>query len=382
MPPVSVLIKPASSKCNLKCEYCFYHDVAHNRAVADFGFMSLETLEAIIRKVLHLAEGYATFAFQGGEPTLCGLDFFRSVVELQAKHNANGVSINNALQTNGILIDSEWAKFLHDNKFLVGLSLDGPPDLHDRYRVDAGEKGTYKKVMRTAALFDEHEVAYNILFTVTDPTAAHPDKLYDFFKAHHFNFLQLMPCIDPQDNERGTHRYSLTPKRYAFFLKWFFDKWQADFMGGREVSVRYFDNLVRMVMGEPPEMCSLLGSCQCQFVFEADGGAYPCDFYVTDEWKLGNIHDDDIPGLYETETCRRFIESSLSAAPDCRGCKWKFLCRGGCRRDRETLHQELGRNYFCETYAEFLQYAYPKLLDLARYVRMVRAGRAQDGRPI
>jgi uncharacterized protein len=374
VPPISVLIKSASSKCNLNCEYCFYHDVANNRTVADFGFMSLETIEVIIKKVLRFASGYATFAFQGGEPTLCGLDFFRSVVELQNKHNVNNVSINNGLQTNGIVIDSEWAEFLHDNNFLVGLSLDGPRDIHDRYRVGAKGKGTYKRVMQTAALFNGHKVAYNILFTVTDLTTAHPDELYEFFKTNNFNFLQFMPCIDPLDNERGAHRYSLTPKRYAFFLKRFFDKWQAEFMGGREVSVRYFDNLVRMAMGTPPEMCSLLGSCQCQFVIEADGSVYPCDFYVTDEWKLGNIQDSELLGLYESDTCQRFIESSRSAASDCRSCEWKSLCRGGCRRDRETAHNgELARNYFCESYTEFLPYAYPRLLDIARYVRKLRS---------
>jgi uncharacterized protein len=377
VPPVSVLIKPASSKCNLKCQYCFYHDVANSRAVADFGFMSLETIEVIIKKVLQFASGCATFAFQGGEPTLCGLDFFRSVVELQNRHNVNNVRIENSIQTNGILVDTEWAEFLNENNFLVGLSLDGPEELHDKFRVNAGGKGTYRKVMRTVSLFDKHRVAYNILFVVTDSTAGHPEKVYDFFKSHHFDFLQFMPCLDPQDDKRGAHGYSLTPKRYAVFLKRFFDKWSADFLGGREVSVRYFDNLVRMVMGMPPEMCSLHGSCQCQFVFEADGSVYPCDFYVTDAWKLGTIRDKGLIELYETDTSRHFIESSLPVAPGCGDCCWKFLCRGGCRRDRDTgQDDELARNYYCEAYADFLAYAYPGLLDLARYVQAVRARRA------
>jgi len=374
LPPISVLIKPASSKCNLKCEYCFYHDVASNRTVADFGFMSLETIDVIISKVLQFASGYATFSFQGGEPTLCGLDFFRSVVKLQNEHNGNKVAINNCIQTNGYLIDDEWARFLHDNKFLVGLSLDGPHDLHDRYRVDAAGKGTHERVVRTAALFNKHKVEYNILFVVTEATARRPDKLYDYYKANHYNFLQFMPCIDPEDTERGSNRYSLTPQSYAHFLKRFFDKWSADFLGGREVSVRYFDNLVRMVMGMSPEMCSLLGACQCQFVFESDGGVYPCDFYVTDEWKLGNIHEHGLLELYETDTCRRFIESSLTAAAACRDCQWKALCRGGCRRDRENPRTgELERNYYCESFTEFLNDAKPRLIELAQYVRKVNA---------
>jgi len=374
VPPISVLIKPASSKCNLRCEYCFYHDVADNRTIADFGFMSLETIELIIKKVLQFATGYSTFSFQGGEPTLCGIDFFRSVVELEQKHNVNKVNINNCIQTNGILIDRKWAEFLHDHNFLVGLSVDGPDEYHDRYRVDARGAGTYQRVMQTSELLDTHRAEYNILFVVTNFTAGHPEELYNFFKNNKFNFLQFIPCLDPVNGERGVHRYSLNPDRYASFLKQFFDRWSADFMGGREVSVRYFDNLVRIIMGTRPEMCSLQGSCQCQFVFEADGSVYPCDFYVTDKWKLGNIYEDEILGLYESEKCKHFINSSLSAASTCLNCKWKFLCRGGCRRDKEnTLTREPERNYYCESYYEFLEYAYPRLVEIARYVQKVRS---------
>jgi uncharacterized protein len=371
VPPVSVLIKPASSKCNLSCRYCFYHDVANNRAVADFGLMSLETIEVIIRKVLQFASGYATFSFQGGEPTLCGLDFFKSAVKLQHKLNIHNVKINNCIQTNGILIDGEWAEFLRDNNFLVGLSLDGPPELHDKYRVDARGQGTLDRVVQTAELFDRYKVEYNILFVVTNETASHPDTLYDFYQKKNFNFLQFMPCIDPAEIKRGIQDYSLFPQQYAFFLKHFFDRWYTDFMGGKEVSIRYFDNLVRMVMGTPPETCSMRGSCGCQFVFEADGSVYPCDFYVTDAWKLGNIHDNELLQMYEGDNCTRFIKNSLSSDPACQTCKWKSLCRGGCRRDRENmLTGKLERNYYCQSYHDFLDYAHPRLVDVANYVKM------------
>lgn len=372
MPPISVLIKPASSKCNLKCEYCFYHDVASSRSVSDFGFMSPETIETIIRKVLLFASDQATFSFQGGEPTLCGIDFFRHVVELQKKFNVNNVKINNCVQTNGILIDNEWASFLHEHNFLVGLSFDGPQKLHDRYRVDAKKRGTYERVTQTVKLFNEYKVDYNILFVVTEATARHPDEVYSYFKKRDFRFLQFIPCIDPNNSKRGEHEYSLSPLSYTGFLKRFFDNWYADFTGGREVSIRYFDNLVRIVMGIRPEMCSLLGSCGCQFVFEADGSVYPCDFYVTDEWKLGNIREKELLELSSSETCTRFIESSLSVAPKCNGCKWRVLCKGGCRRDREDPYsKKIGQNYYCKSYYEFLNYAYPRLVNIARNIRQV-----------
>jgi uncharacterized protein len=374
VPPISVLIKPASSKCNLKCEYCFYHDVASSRTVADFGLMSLATIETIIRKVLQFASGCATFSFQGGEPTLCGIEFFESVIRLQNEANINRVKINNCIQTNGILIDRSWAEFLHKNNFLVGLSLDGPKAMHDQHRIDAGRGGTHDRVVQAVAFLDEYKVEYNILFVVTNLSARHPEELYNYFKKNNFNFLQFMPCIDPAGEVRGAHKYSLNPQRYTFFLKHFFDKWAADFMGGREISVRYFDNLVRMASGQPHEMCSLLGACQCQFVFEADGSVYPCDFYVTDQWRLGNIHENELLEMYNNDKCQYFMQSSLSTDLNCRQCRWKSLCRGGCRRDRENSQtKELGVNYFCETFSQFLPYAYPRLIEVAKYVQKINS---------
>ena len=344
--------------------------MANNRTVADFGFMPPETIEVIIRKVLQFASGNATFSFQGGEPALCGVDFFESVVNLQNKLNINQVRINNCIQTNGLLFNSRWAEFLHKYNFLVGLSLDGPQGIHDRHRVDALGRGTWDRVRQTVGLLNEHRVEYNILFVVTNLSARRPDELYNYFKRNKFNFLQFMPCIDPENSKRGIHKYSLSPERYAFFLKHFFDQWYADFMGGREVSIRYFDNLVRIAAGMPYEMCSLQGFCRCQFVIEADGSVYPCDFYVTDEWKLGNILEKELPELYESDNSGRFMRSSMSLASECQNCQWKFLCRGGCRRDREnTLTKELERNYFCRSFSEFLPYVYPRLLDIANYIR-------------
>lgn len=339
--------------------------------------MNQETLEIIVRKTLQCASSQATFSFQGGEPTLCGLDFFRSVVDLQSKHNQNNVHIDNCIQTNGILITPEWAEFLGNHHFLAGLSLDGPRRLHDAFRVTPQGNGTHENVGRTAALLNQYKVDYNILFVVNAITARHPDEIYDYYKNNNYRFLQFMPCIDPANNERGAQPYSLNSRDYAFFLKRFFDKWSADFLGGREVSVRYFDNLVRMVMGMPPETCSMHGSCGCQFVFEADGSVYPCDFYVTDDWKLGSIYEKSLPELYETESCRRFLATSHSAVSTCQSCKWRPICRGGCRRDRENQQTgNLEHNYYCESFREFFSYAYPRLKDIANYVRSRQTTRA------
>ncbi len=369
MPPISVLIKPASGKCNLRCEYCFYKDITENRDVTDFGFMSLNTLEAIVKKVLQFADGSATFSFQGGEPTLSGLDYFHNLIAYQKKYNNKNVTITNCIQTNGVVLDERWAEFLKHNNFLVGLSLDGPQELHNKYRKDAHGDGTYSTVIQKARLLEKYDVDFNILFVVTRDSAQKPGKLYSFFQRNNFKYLQFIPCLDPMAEKRGAHRYSLLPAEYTQFLKKFFDRWSEDLLSGNDVSIRYFDNLVRILMGQEPETCSMRGTCSCQFVFEADGSCYPCDFYVTDKWKLGNIHEKSIMELFETETCQRFLKTSTAVAQDCLHCKWRRLCRGGCRRDRETpLNSVLEKNYYCRTYTDFLSYAYPKLAEIAQYV--------------
>ncbi len=376
MPPVSVLIKPASSKCNMRCGYCFYHSISGSRKTADFGFMSPETIELIVEKVLRFAAGRATFSFQGGEPTLCGLSFFKNLVELQKKYNVNRVAVQNCLQTNGLLLDEAWCRFLRDNGFLVGLSLDGYRALNDRNRVDAAGRGAFDRIIEAAGLLNGYSVEYNVLFVVTDYAALHSDRLYGFFKSNGFNYLQFIPCIEPRGGAGNENGPSLSPENYTLFLKVFFDRWKSDLARGREISIRYFDNLVGMVMGAPPESCAMTGACGCQFVFEADGGVYPCDFYVTDEWRLGDIRRHDMMELYRSENSIRFMNASRRSRPECVSCRVYALCRGGCRRDREDdATGELGPNRFCESYKAFLGYAYPGLVEIAARVHNSAAGK-------
>lgn len=367
MPPVSLLIKPASSNCNLRCKYCFYHSIAENRDIQSYGIMEVETLEILVKKTLEYADIACTFAFQGGEPTLAGLEFFNKLIEFQNKYNKKNVKINNSIQTNGIVIDGEWAEFLHDNNFLVGLSLDGPKDIHDMNRVDEKNKGTFNNAMRTVDLFNRYKVEYNVLFVVSAAVARHASKVYNFFKKNNFQYIQFIPCLDPLDEEPGGHSYSLTPDRFTNFLKTLFDVWYDDIKQGKEISIRYFDNLVGMVMGYPPENCGMSGVCQCQFVVEADGGVYPCDFYVVDEWYLGNLKDEGFDEIGQSKTALEFMEVSKHIDLKCKECKWLNICRGGCRRNREPfVDNKPELNYFCPSYMEFFEYVTPRLDELAR----------------
>ena len=370
MPPINILIKPASSGCNLRCKYCFYHSVSQLREVENYGVMSKETLEIIVKKALAYSDGFASFAFQGGEPTLAGLPFYEKLMELEKKYNVKNVQIHNAIQTNGMVIDEDWARFFHKNNFLVGLSLDGPQNIHDENRVMAGGKGSFDRVMHTAELFNKYRVEYNILTVVSKWVAQHARIVYQFFRKNKFQYLQFIPCLDPVDETPFQNDFSLTPGDYLQFLKTTFDLWYCDFATGKPVSIRYFDNLVTMAMGYPPESCGMSGVCTCYFVAEADGSIYPCDFYVTDKWYLGNVHDTNFEDLLASPAAKEFMESSRHVDEKCKSCDVYTLCRGGFRRNREPFADgKPALNNYCDVFYAFFKYAGENIQKMADKLR-------------
>ena len=283
------MIKPASAICNMRCKYCFYADETSKRAVASYGIMSFNTLYSVLEKVLSKATKSCVIVFQGGEPTLAGLPFFRKAINICKEKNVNHCNISFAIQTNGLLIDDEWCEFFAENHFLVGISLDGPKELHDANRPDTVGKGTYSRVMHALQLLKSHGVDTNILTVVTADTAKNYRKAYNFFVRSGLDYQQYIPCLDPLDEPRGQQPWSLTPERFEQYLKASFDCWYQDAMRGRKRYHRYFDNLLLMLNGQPPEACGMLGTCGMQYVVEADGSVYPCDFYMLDQYKLGNL---------------------------------------------------------------------------------------------
>lgn len=367
MPPIHMLIKPASSLCNMRCKYCFYADVSAHRKTKSYGIMSLKLLETLTKKALQAADDACSFSFQGGEPTLAGLDFFENLIAFQKKYNTKNLVIHNAIQTNGYDLDETWAAFFAKNNFLVGLSVDGSKEMHDAMRVDANGNGTYTKIMKTAALFDQYHVQYNILCVVNNLIARHPQKVYNALKK--FKYLQFIPCLDSFDGQK--EQYSLDVNRYSVFLKTLFDCYYQDFISGRFVSIRTFDNYILMLSGRPPEACGMSGFCTCYFVIEGDGSVFPCDFYVLDEYKLGNIMTHSFDEMISGERAKAFTQVSTHVDETCRTCNWQNICRGGCRRYREPfVNGKPGLNIHCGAFKAFFDYAYPRLLDCARRSRL------------
>jgi len=370
---LNIMIKPASSNCNLCCKYCFYHSLAKSRKTKSYGYMDIDLLEKIVKKSLAFSNKNCTFAFQGGEPTLIGLDFYRKLIEMELKYNDKNLAIINAIQTNGISINEEWAKFLSENHFLIGISIDGPKEIHDTNRINNQGEGTFKKVIQAINLLNKYKVEYNILTVVTSLVARHTNKVYNFFKNHNFRYLQFIPCLESLNEETRKENYSLKPEKYAHFLKTLFDLWYDDISKGNIISIQYFDNLIGLLMGYKPEVCGMTGQCACQFIIESDGGVYPCDFYVIDEWYLGNIKKLTFDELLNSNNSKRFVEVSKYISPECKQCKWFYLCKGGCRRWREPFINKKPRlNILCSAYQEFFEYAEDRLIKIANQLKTKR----------
>lgn len=354
--------------CNMRCRYCFYADVTRSRDVANRGMMSPEILETVVERALSETESTCCFAFQGGEPTLAGLHFFRALIDFEKKHNQKNIQILHALQTNGLTLDDAWGEFLCDNAFLVGLSIDAERQIHDSLRRDHADRDTHRRSLDAARLLERHKVNFNILSVLTRRLASHPNKVYNFYKNRGFRHIQFIPCLDDLNNANDDgHDWSLDAKTYGMFLCRVFDLWFQDLVRGEYVSVRTFDNYVHMLAGRPPENCAMAGQCVPYALIEGDGSVYPCDFYALDSYCLGNVRENSFAEMLSGSAAEAFAAPSYEPHPDCLACEYGFICRGGCRRDREPIiNGRLSRNKYCDSYRVFFSHALPRLREVAR----------------
>ena len=368
MPEINILVKPASGLCNLRCKYCFYADEMEKRGTSSYGIMDAQTQEILVKKALAYADGACHFAFQGGEPTLAGLDFYRRQLELEKQYNKKKLVIDHAIQTNGYLLNDEWCRFLAENRFLVGLSIDGIKATHDAFRRQAGGGETYIHTMQAAELLKKWKVNFNVLTVVHGRTAPRIRKIYESFRKNDFRWQQYIACLDPIGEAQGKQDYSLTPEAYGQFLIDLYQLWSMDVRKGCSPHIRQFENYIGILMGIIPESCEQRGVCSVQCVVEADGGVYPCDFYVLDPWRLGNIRTEEIRDMILGEKAENFRDISRNHTEACRECRWFALCRGGCRRHREQPGTQYGENYFCESYKVFFEACIRDMEDIAGHM--------------
>ena len=380
MKNLSLLIKPASSSCNMRCRYCFYYDVADNRDIISYGIMDKKTTDLLIEQAFEYIDnkGVISFAFQGGEPTLAVLDYFTYFTRKVDKVNKANLRINYSIQTNGLLIDDDFCKLFKKYNFLVGISQDGPREIHDVNRLDSTLGPSYDMTDRAIKTMTKYGVDFNILSVVTKQMAKKPKTLFNYYLKRNIKYVQLIPCLSPllessnilEDSFQegpvtpSNNRYQLSPRDYGSFLTDFFDLWYEAFMDGNYISVRMFDNLVNMLKGRSPEQCGMLGSCNLQCIVEADGSIYPCDFYVLDKFKMGNIYTDELTDICKPSRAKTFLDYEESKHPLCKTCKVYPICRGGCKRYRSFYSKEVG---YCP-YQGFLYKSFDKLQNIARIV--------------
>ncbi len=391
--PFHLLVKPTGAICNLRCHYCFYLD--KERLYPGGGFrMTDELLENYLR---HLVEAQPvseiTLAWQGGEPLLMGMDFFRRSIELQKKFQAPGRRFFNTLQTNGTLINEAWARFFHDHHFLIGISIDGPPAIHDAYRRDRAGRPTCDRVLRGLELLKKYAVAHNALVTVHRANADHPLEVYRFLRDDvGIRFLQLIPVVAKRPGRGGKEKgdgdrttttpsprscpvtdFTVTDEQWGRFLISVFDEWVRRDVG--EIYVNLFDAALANWAGEAAGMCVFSAQCGRSLVLEHNGDLYSCDHFVDRHHWLGNLFQRPLSALVNSPQQRRFGREKEETLPDlCRNCRVRFACHGGCPKDRFLLTPDgqPGLNYLCRGYQRFFFHIQQPMGIMTRLLRLQR----------
>ena len=350
--------------------------------------MKPEVLEAYIRQYIESQNTHeVTFAWQGGEPTLLGLDYFQKILELEKKYSAGRV-INNTLQTNGTLLNDEWCQFFREHHFLIGLSIDGPRHLHDTYRLDKGQKPTFDRVMRGLELLKKHQVEFNTLTVISASNAKHPIEVYDFLREVGSGYIQFIPLVErlpapgnkssgldfaepPEPGQADTPvtRWSVPSEMYGDFLIQIFDAWVRRDVG--KVFVQMFDVSLGIWSGHGPGLCLFLKDCGEGLALEHNGDLYSCDHFVYPKFQLGNIMNESISTMVNSTKQKEFGEAKSSTLPKfCRECDVRFACQGECPKHRftKTPDGEEGLNYLCASYKKFFRHVDPYMKQMSAFM--------------
>lgn len=371
-----VMAKPTGAICNLHCDYCFFLKKMSLYPGSRF-CMTDEVMESYIRQTIKAHQTpQVTIAWQGGEPTLMGLDFFRRSVEAEKKYLKPGMQVENTLQTNGVLLDDDWCRFLSDNNFLVGLSLDGPKALHDTYRKDKTGKSVFENVIEAVRLMQERKVEFNILCTVNTANSPHPLEVYRFFRdeldAHYIQFIPIVERDNDtgyQEGEKITER-SVKPEQYGRFLIEIFDEWVRKDVGS--TFVQFFDGVLASWLRGYSTLCVLRPTCGEGVALEHNGDLYSCDHFVEPRGLLGNMMETPLAELVSSQKQRDFGKAKQDLLPKyCRECRYLFTCNGECPKNRilETPDGEPGLNYLCKGLKAFFEHTEKPMRIMAELLR-------------
>ncbi|HGK7506142.1 anaerobic sulfatase maturase [Kluyvera cryocrescens] len=384
--PFHLMAKPVSYQCNIACDYCFYLEKEQGtlKPRKPARHMDDVTLEAYVRQYIEANPGLEVeFTWQGGEPTLAGIAFYEKALQLQSKY-AGKKRITNSIQTNGVLIDEAWAEFLAKNKFLVGLSIDGPAWLHNRYRKTRSGQSVFNKVLRAMNLLKKHYVDVNILTVVNNVTAEHPQEIYEYL-THELKaeFVQFIPAVEqrpvnekygellyPQTLVGSVTEWSVSGEQWGRFMTGVFDQWVQRDVG--RVYVQMFDSALAAWLGEKPSLCVMQPSCGFGLVVEQDGDVYSCDHYVYPEHRLGNLRRESLAKMAASKQQRKFGLAKTEVSAECKRCEWRFTCHGGCPKHRIHRMGERWHNHLCTGYKAIFSHLNPYMSYMAEQIKNQR----------
>ena len=386
--PLYVMLKPAGALCNLACDYCYYLEKSKMYQDNPKHVMSDELLEKFIEEYINSQTSpNVLFTWHGGETLMRPLSFYQKAVELQRKY-ARGRQIDNCLQTNGTLLTDEWCRFLHDNQWLVGISIDGPQEFHDEYRKNKQGRPSFVKVMQGINLLKKHNVEWNAMAVVNDYNADYPLEFYHFFKELDCHYIQFAPIVErlaphadgrhlaavDEDSKEGLADFSVTPRQWGNFLCTIFDEWVRHDVGNYYIQL--FDSTLANWVGEQPGVCTLAKTCGHAGVMEFNGDVYSCDHFVFPQYKLGNIYSKTLVVMMYGERQQKFGLAKRDSLPtQCKECPYLFACNGECPKNRfcKTKDGEPGLNYLCQGYYQFFDHVAPYMDFMKRELQAKRA---------
>lgn len=368
----SLLIKPTSADCNLRCDYCFYLNRNSLHPAHAPHRMTTETLEHMVSSFMALPMKQYAFGWQGGEPALMGVEFFRTVTALQQKHGRAGAVVANALQTNATLIDDEFARHLAEYRFLAGVSLDGPAQLHDRYRTDRSRGGSHSRVLRGIECLQRHGVEHNVLVLVSRANVRHARAVYRYLVGLGLQFHQYIPCVE-FDSNGVLQPYAIDSSAWGEFLCELYDTWREG--DQRRVSIRMFDSIVAWESSRERTVCTMGRDCRHYFVVEYNGDIYPCDFFVEPSLRIGNVASTPWAAALDSPLYRQFGARKTAWHPMCATCEYLELCAGDCPKHRWPAGvRDSEASALCSGWKRFYRHAHAGLRELARTVAREKAG--------